>query len=218
LKNLDVTHVSLVDRAALRDPSNPDQPQKFLLFKKESGEPEGGKVTIDSINKRIAAVEREIEELEKARKARKARKKKRNPLDLDTDPTLEGTTRERTPDTGQPQRAVRAQSGPQAGGRLRKAEKEVAKIRKSGESQYDAMAEYMRSNRAFAQAVADGEFVEAVPLRPTPAAAPLTKADEASDTLERHAEKLRKSDPSLTPYDALVRASKERPDLVAAMR
>jgi hypothetical protein len=31
LKNLDVEYVSLVDRAAVRDPSNPDEPQRFLL-------------------------------------------------------------------------------------------------------------------------------------------------------------------------------------------
>jgi hypothetical protein len=56
-----------------------------------------------------------------------------------------------------------------------------------------------------------------VPLRQE-VQTPLTKADEASDSLERYAEKLRKADSTLSPYDALVRASRERPDLVAEMR
>jgi chromosome segregation ATPase len=34
--------VSLVDRAAVRDPSNPTEPQKFLLWKSESREPQSG--------------------------------------------------------------------------------------------------------------------------------------------------------------------------------
>ncbi len=36
LRSLDVQFVSLVDRAAVRDPSNPDEPQRFLLFKRDS--------------------------------------------------------------------------------------------------------------------------------------------------------------------------------------
>jgi hypothetical protein len=37
LRNLAVEYVSLVDRAAVRDPANPGEPQTFLLWKAESG-------------------------------------------------------------------------------------------------------------------------------------------------------------------------------------
>jgi len=36
LSNLDVSYVSLVSRAAVRDPSNPSEPQRFLLTKHET--------------------------------------------------------------------------------------------------------------------------------------------------------------------------------------
>lgn len=48
LQNLAVEYVSLVDRAAVRDPMNPSEPQKFLLWKAERGatnDPEGGTMT-----------------------------------------------------------------------------------------------------------------------------------------------------------------------------
>lgn len=39
LRNLTVEFVSLVDRAAVRNPSSPTEPQTFLLFKRDSGAP-----------------------------------------------------------------------------------------------------------------------------------------------------------------------------------
>lgn len=78
LQNLDVEFVSLVDRAAVRSPSNPTEPQKFLLYKKESGanpdSPKGGNV--DKSEELSAALEKaEAERDELATKVAKLEKK-----------------------------------------------------------------------------------------------------------------------------------------------
>ena len=42
LVDLDVPRVDLVDRAAVRDPENPDQPLRFLVFKAAAKLPTNG--------------------------------------------------------------------------------------------------------------------------------------------------------------------------------
>src|SRR5579871_2796412 len=64
LQDLSVEWVSLVDRAAVRDPSAPTEPQKFLLWKSESGantDPtKGGTVpTAEELSAALAKAEQE---------------------------------------------------------------------------------------------------------------------------------------------------------------
>jgi hypothetical protein len=81
LRNLEVEFLSLVDRAAVRDPSSPTEPQRFLLWKKESGAPDpiGGSMTAESaafesalekaearINEAIAKMQEKLDEVTKA--------------------------------------------------------------------------------------------------------------------------------------------------------
>jgi hypothetical protein len=83
-------------------------------------------------------------------------------------------------------------------------------------TEYEAMAVALREDRGLAEAVRRGDFIQSVDLHPAPA--PISKAEEADGELRRHAEKLRKTDPALSHFDALVRASNEHPELVEAMR
>lgn len=60
LTNLDVQFVSLVDRAAVRSPSNPTEPQRFLLWKSERGaDPEGGSMTEEELRAALKKAEEE---------------------------------------------------------------------------------------------------------------------------------------------------------------
>ena len=66
LQNLDVEYVSLVDRAAVRNPTNQSEPQKFLLWKRESGapnDPEGGTMTEAELSAALEKSETERDEL-----------------------------------------------------------------------------------------------------------------------------------------------------------
>lgn len=82
LQDLDVQYVSLVDRAAVRDPSNPTEPQRFLLWKSESGatptdSPEGGSMNAEELTAALQKAEQERDELtEKVAKLEKKLAKK----------------------------------------------------------------------------------------------------------------------------------------------
>jgi hypothetical protein len=70
LQNLDVEFVSLVDRAAVRDPSNPTEPQRFLVWKAERGattDPEGGTMTEAELSAALEKAETERDEAKAAR-------------------------------------------------------------------------------------------------------------------------------------------------------
>lgn len=96
LTDLTVEYVSLVDRAAVRDPSNPTEPQKFLLWKRDGGLPDpiGGSMTDDEMKAAVAKAEQERDEaIAKATKAaadleaaQKAAKKPPAPDGEDTNP------------------------------------------------------------------------------------------------------------------------------------
>jgi len=94
LSNLDVSFVSLVNRPAVRDPSNPNEPHRLLLTKSETPvvdmtvggatQTEGGQMpdTEAELRAALEKAEQENEQLRKAeedRKVRKAAKKARKP-------------------------------------------------------------------------------------------------------------------------------------------
>lgn len=84
LRNLDVQFVSLVDRAAVRDPSNPTEPQRLLLWKAERGatpQTQEDNVSTDDLSAALEKAEAErdelaakVAELEKAEADRVAKK------------------------------------------------------------------------------------------------------------------------------------------------
>jgi small-conductance mechanosensitive channel len=70
LQNLDVHFVSLVDRAAVRDPSNPTEPQRFLVWKAEGGattDPEGGTMTEAELSAALEKAETERDDAQAER-------------------------------------------------------------------------------------------------------------------------------------------------------
>lgn len=69
LTDLTVEYVSLVDRAAVRDPQNPTEPQKFLVWKSDSGatpDPTGGTMTEDELRAAVTKAEQERDEAREA--------------------------------------------------------------------------------------------------------------------------------------------------------
>ena len=84
LRNLEVEWVSLVDRAAVRDPSNPDEPQRFLLTKRD-GAP-AMENTMEDEKERIAKRDETLAELAELRK--------RDDLDADTRERIRKANRE----------------------------------------------------------------------------------------------------------------------------
>lgn len=72
LTDLSVEFVSLVDRAAVRDPANPAEPQKFLLWKAESGTPttpNQGDDPVSDLDDVRAALAKAEQERDEAREA-----------------------------------------------------------------------------------------------------------------------------------------------------
>ena len=97
LENLSVDFVSLVNRAAVRDPSNPSEPMRFLLTKSEvpvvdmtaggATYTEGGHMPEAELR---AALEKAEQENKKLRKAAKKAAKKPKPTAADPDPDHDG--------------------------------------------------------------------------------------------------------------------------------
>ena len=176
LRNLDVSHVSLVDRAAVRDPSNPTEPQRFLLFKKESGSPTptGGDMpntpTAEELTTALAKAEEERDAaIERAEKAEELAKS------TETEPKTEPKTEIDKSELPAEVRAI-----------LEKAETETAEIRKRAE----AAEELAKAER---DARIEREFI-------TKAASDFPHLGNASDLgprLKRMSETLSKED-----YDA----------------
>jgi hypothetical protein len=68
LKNLAVTRVSLVNRAAVRDPANPTEPQRLLLWKSADHDDQGGNMP-PTINESLAAALAKADLSDSAREA-----------------------------------------------------------------------------------------------------------------------------------------------------
>ena len=103
LTDLDVRYVSLVDRAAVRDPSHPSDPQRFLLTKSEIPVADLRRATLrkeaampdelEAERKRAEKAERKLAKAEsKLQKARKKSKKAKKPKTSDGTPDVEATT------------------------------------------------------------------------------------------------------------------------------
>ena len=240
LTNLTVEYVSLVDRAAVRDPSNPTEPQRFLLWKSERGapDPQGGSMTEEELRAALqkAESERDAAQADLAKANKKLAKKAAKSKDDDADADAVSKA-----DLPEPVRAA-----------LQKAEDDRAEaLRKAEEAEKLAKAERdLRVEREFI-AKAEAEFPElgsAADLGPRlkRMSESLSKEDydahlqqlaaaneqiakgalfgelgrggdpaHGSDSgeLARKAEEIRKSDPSLSSYGAMERALRENPEL-----
>lgn len=145
LSGLDVSFVSLVHRAAVRDPSNPTEPMRFTLTKSEvpivdmtargATKPEGGHMpqteTEAELRAALEKAEKDNKRLRKAEEDRRVRKaarkaKKAKPTDANPDPDHDGDD-DRTPagDTDHDY-----QPAPKGGAKMSKSD-EIAKAEES---------------------------------------------------------------------------------------
>lgn len=243
LVNLDVEYVSLVDRAAVRNPSNPTEPQRFLLWKRESGEPtkKGDSVPENTDDLRAAltkteeerdALQKELDDLKKAAAEK---------------PEAEVVSEPEQIDKAELPEPVRLA--------LEKAEAEAVETRKRLEKA-EEIAKAERDMRVTREFVAKAEEMPALPIKADEFGPVLKRAAEALESddfdaienvlktaneqlakgelfkemgrsgdvsgetdavenVQRKAEELRKADPSLTPFQAMERAMREDPEAQA---
>ncbi len=237
LFDIDVTGVSLVKRASVRNPSNPTEPQEFLLYKAESGAsttPEGGDPTmadptIEEVRAALAKAEQEreaalarIAELEKAAKPAEP---KVDPLNKAELPEPVRVALEKAEDDRKEALAKAEEAT-----KIAKAERDArieAEFIKKAESDYPYVggdaSEFGRLLKTASETLSKEDYA-ALETRFKAAneqmrvskllkdvgrgGEPEVSGDE-SDALLAKAAELRKSDTSLSQYDALVLAGKD---------
>lgn len=243
LRDLTVEFVSLVDRAAVRDPSNPTEPQRLLLWKSERGatnDPpsEGGKVSDTELTAALQKAEQERDEardrvakLEK--KLAKQEKPESKPEEINKN-DLPAVVRKRL------EKLEKAEQ--EANERLAKAE-QIAKVEQDlritrefvakAESQFAVVGgdaeEFGALLKSCSEKLAKEEF-ETLETRLRAANEHLQRNSHllkemgrggdpvpaGSDTVERIAkavEDIRKADPGLSEYEAHVQAMRKNPEL-----
>lgn len=239
LRNLDVRFVSLVDRAAVRDPNNPTEPQKFILFKRDSGadpDPQGGSMTEEE---RAALQKAEQERDEALAKLEKAEKKLKKQAKTD-EPTTEEIDKADLP------KAVRdaLEKAETERDELKKAADEATQLAKAERDQRIAKEFIAKAEGEFAHVGGDStefgpilkaaseklskEEYEALETRLRAAEEQVrtsqlfkemgrsgdpAPAGEGDQDLARKAEELRKNDSSLTPYQAMEQALRQSREL-----
>jgi hypothetical protein len=199
LKDLSVDWVSLVDRAAVRDPQNKSEPRRFLLSKREGAQaPENtirkdGTMPDDKTPEELAAAltkaEQDAERVKKEHEAELAKKQEEHDAAIkkaeeERDAAIAKADPKKAPvkgdgdgDDDEPELSKAAQE------RLKKAEDEVAELRKSAEES-QTIAKDERDRRVTAEFITKAEAYSSLPIQAT----------EFGPVLKRAAEKLEKSD------------------------
>jgi hypothetical protein len=233
LKDLDVHFVSLVDRAAVRDPSNPTEAQRFLLFKKESGapntdSPEGGSMTEAELTAALQKAEQERDELaakvEKLEKKLAKKDKDEKPAEVNK-AELPAEVREAL-EKAEAERDALKKSAEEAA-ELAKAERDLRVTREfvaKAEAEFPHVAqgadEFGPLLKSMSEKLSEEEF-EAVTKRFRAAneqiktsnllkqfgqdGEPPAGDDELASAVQK-AEEMRKADPNLSLYDAMTQA------------
>lgn len=248
LQNLAVEWVSLVDRAAVRDPSNPTEPQRLLLWKSESGAPNtpdrGGTMSDAEPSAALKKAETERDELvdkvEKleaslAEAVKKAEAEKPEPEQINKD-ELSPAVRDRLEklekaEQESAERLAKAEEIAKAERDQRITREFVAKAEDSFALVGGDPAEFGPLLKSASEKLSKEEY-EALETRLRAANEQVSKSnlfkeagiggdpkpgsDADLETLQRKAEELRKSDSSLTPYDAMRLAMVSNPEAQAA--
>jgi hypothetical protein len=242
LRKLEVEMVSLVDRAAVRDPSNPSEPQRFVLFKREGGGPtkihKEDQMTEAELRAVIEKVEAERDEL--AKQVRKLEKQARKSADgekvlIDKSQlapeirkALEKAETEREELRKQAQKAERLAKDE----RDRRIEREfVAKAEAEYAHVGGDAAEFGRLLKSASEKLSGDEFAQLeTQLKAANERISATLYKEAgvsgdpvpgatsvhADKLEKRAQELRKADRSLSAYEAMHLAMTEDREAQAA--
>jgi hypothetical protein len=254
LTDLNVEYVSLVDRAAVRNADNPTEPQRFLVWKAERGDPDptGGTMTEaeiaalakaekDASDAQAALAKAETEKAELATRVEaleKAAKPEDKPAPLNK------------ADLPEPVRLALEKAEADtaaANARIEKAEKQAEEDRALAKAERDTRLtrEFVAKAQTFTSLSVDAEKfgpilksasekltkeeVEELDRVLKAADAQLATSNllksagvggdaqprDGEQDLTQKAEELRKSDPSLTKFQAMQRAMRENPEAQA---
>jgi|SRR6185437_15983612 len=207
LQDLTVDWVSLVDRAAVRDPQNKSEPRRFLLWKREGTTPptarEGGDHMQKTEDELRAAVEKAEKDAQEARIAQeKAEKERDDALAKATE--AEEKDKDDDRDGGAEAEVNKADLPPAVRAALEKAEeREKEATRKADEAMAkaeaaDKIAKEERDTRVTQEFITKAEGYKALPV----------KATDFGPVLKRAAEKLEKAD--FDVIEELLKAADEQ--------
>lgn len=166
VSDLYVRRVSFVKRGAVRDPSNPSEPRRRLLWKSEDGEETNGDAIVPSNNApkggTMTATTEELQEtLAKAEKERDEALKKAQ----DAEEALAKSRKKKTNDDPEAEPMNKAELPAPVREALEKAEKEAEQLRKEAkEAQEIAKAE--RDQRVTRDFIAKAEEYKALSVAP----------------------------------------------------
>jgi hypothetical protein len=191
LTNLAVDWVSLVDRAAVRDPQNPTQPQRLLVWKAESSagedpthEPQGGQMNPDELKAALTKAEQErdaaLEAVTKTEGERDAATAQVTELEKAAEKPAEPT---------EPKVDPLAKADPEIRAMLAKAETEAAELRKAAQEATD-LAKAEREIRVTREFIAKADEYRALPLDGT-VFGPVLKAASEKFSKEENDELIR---------------------------
>lgn len=201
LRDLDVTTVSLVDRAAVRDSTNKSEPMRLLLWKREGDPtPEGGTMTEQEMRAAVEKAERETTELRKQLEEQTTLK-----ADLQkAQDEIAELKKTADPEKPEPAKLDKSQLAPEVREALEKAEQREKeaneRIAKAEKDASDAaeLAKAERDTRLTREFVAKAQTYTALPVN----------AEEFGPVLKSVSEKLTKEEAEA--IDTLLKAANEQ--------
>jgi hypothetical protein len=207
LTNLDVEWVSLVDRAAVRDPENQAEPMRFLVWKREHGNQptnKGGRMTPEEMKAALAKAEQERDQLkadlEKSTTDQAAQKTELEKAQADRD-----ALKAKVDKTEEPEEVIKKDDLPEPVRKaLEKSEAEATANRERAEKAEKAateasdLAKSERDERLNKEFIAKAEAFKALPV----------KKDEFGPVLKAAHEKLSKEE--FEAIETLLKAADEQ--------
>ncbi len=208
LRNLDVQWLSLVDRAAVRDPSDPTEPQKFLLWKADRGEPEPEpEPNLADLQALVA-------------KTTKAIKKMQVRLDELTKTEPEPSPPDAGGPTAEEADVTKSDDDPKTAEELGR---ELSDLSKSDGGLSAAQETYRKIGARYLEQLSPAAYQAwmrgQASIGGSPYPGVVLKADTPAldpDGLKAKAEEIRKSDPTMSAYDAMLQAMRQDKSAQAA--
>lgn len=203
LTDLTVDFVSLVDRAAVRDPHETDQPMRFLLWKRDH---EGAQMTPEETTAALAKAQEDLKKEQERAEAAEVKATKADEQIAELTKSVEELQKAARADT-EPARLDKSELSPEVRAALEKAEADgkanaerAEKAEKSAKAAED-IAKAERDERLKAEFVTKAEGYKALPV----------KKDEFGPVLKAAAEKLSKEE-----YAEMERVLKAADEQIAA--
>lgn len=204
LQDVEVEFVSLVDRAAVRDPQNKSEPRQFLIWKSAGHDQEGDtSMTAEEMQAKIDKAEADSKEAqEKAEATVKAAQEAQEKAETERDEALEKAKKKPGTDEDESGEATtKSDLPPEVVAHLEKAEAAAnERIEKAEKAAADAeeIAKAERDRRVTADFISKAEGFNALPMAAT----------ELGPVLKRASEGLSKED--FDALDSLLKAANEQ--------